>query len=38
MFSIGCLKFLDSYKSLAMPLDEMAKIYGCKSKTLYQYE
>ena len=27
MFSIGCLKFLDSYNFLAMPLDQMAKIY-----------
>ena len=24
MFSIGCLKFLDSYNTLAMPLDQMA--------------
>ena len=32
MFSIGCLKFLDSYNFLAMPLDQMAKIYGCKTK------
>ena len=38
MFSIGCLKFLDSYNFLAMPLDQMAKIYGCKTKTLYPYE
>ena len=38
MFSIGCLKFLDSYNFLAMPLDQMAKIYGCKAKTLYPYE
>ena len=38
MFSIGCLKFLDSYNLLAMPLDQMAKIYGCKTKTLYPYE
>ena len=38
MFSIGCLKFLDSYNFLAMPLDKMAKIYGCKTKTLYPYE
>ena len=35
MFSIGCLKLLDSYNFLAMPLDQMAKIYGCKTKTLY---
>ena len=28
MFSIGCLKILDSYNFLAMPLDQMAKIYG----------
>ena len=38
MFSIGCLKFLDSYNFLAMPLDQMAKIYGCKTKTIYPYE
>ena len=38
MFSIGCLKFLDSNNFLAMPLDQMAKIYGCKTKTLYPYE
>ena len=38
MFGIGCLKFLDSYNFLAMPLDQMAKIYGCKTKTLYPYE
>ena len=38
MFSIGCPKFLDSYNFLAMPLDQMAKIYGCKTKTLYPYE
>ena len=38
MFSIGCLKFLDSYNFLAMPLDQMAKIYGCETKTLYPYE
>ena len=38
MFSIGCLKFLDSYNFIAMPLDQMAKIYGCKTKTLYPYE
>ena len=38
MFSIGCLKFLDSYNFLAIPLDQMAKIYGCKSKILYPYE
>ena len=38
MFSIGCLKFLDNYNFLAMPLDQMAKIYGCKTKTLYPYE
>ena len=38
IFSIGCLKFLDSYNFLAMPLDQMAKIYGCKTKTLYPYE
>ena len=38
MFSIACLKFLDSYNFLAMPLDQMAKIYGCKTKTFYPYE
>ena len=38
MFSIGCLKFLDSCNFLAMPLDEVAKIYGCKTKILYPYE
>ena len=38
MFSIGCPKFLDSYIFLAMPLDQMEKIYGCKTKTLYPYE
>ena len=45
MFSIGCLKILDSYNFLAMPLDQMAKIYQgtcfadeCKTKPLYQYE
>ena len=38
MFSIGCLKFLDSHNFLVMPLDQMAKIYGCKTKTLYPYE
>ena len=38
MFSIGCLKFLDSYNFLAMPLGQMVKIYGCKTKTLYPYE
>ena len=38
MFSIGCLKFLDSYNFLAMPLDQMAKIYVCKTKKLYPYE
>ena len=32
MFSIGCLKYLDNYNFLAMPLDQMAKIYGCKSR------
>ena len=38
MISIGCLKFLDSHHFLAMPLDQMAKIYGCKTKQLYQHE
>ena len=38
IISIGCLKFLDSYNFLAMPLDQMAKIYGCKTKRLYPYE
>ena len=35
MFSIGCLILLDSYNFLAMRLDQMAKIYLCKTKTLY---
>ena len=34
----GCLKFLDSYNFQAMPLDQMAKIYGCRAKTLYPYK
>ena len=38
MFRIVCLKFLDSYNFLAMPLDQMSKIYGCKTKTLYPYQ
>ena len=38
VFSIGCLKFLDSYNFLAMPLDQLPKIYGYKTKTLYPYE
>ena len=38
MFSIGCLKLLDSYNFSAMLLDQMAKIYGCKTKTLYPYD
>ena len=38
MFSIGRLKFLDSYNFLAMPLDQMAKIYRCKTKTLHPCE
>ena len=38
MFIIGSLKFLDSYNFLAMPLDQMAKIYRCKTKTLYPFE
>ena len=38
MFNIVCLKFLDSDNFLAMPLDQMAKTYGCKTKTLYPYE
>ena len=37
-FSIGCLKLLDIYNFLAKPLDQMAKIYGCKTKPLYPYE
>ena len=35
MFSIGCLKFLDSFNFFAMPLDQMATIYRSKTKTLY---
>ena len=38
MFSFGCLKILDSYNFLAMPLDQMGKIYESKTKTLYPYE
>ena len=38
MFSIGCLKFLYSFNFLAMPLDQLAKIYGCKTETSYPYE
>ena len=38
MFSIGCLKFLDDFNFLAMPLDQMANIYHCKTKTLYEFE
>ena len=38
MFSIRFLKFLDGYNFLAMPLDQIAKIYGCKTKTLYPYD
>ena len=32
MFIIGCLKLLDCHIFLAMPLDQMAQIYGCKLK------
>ena len=38
MHSIGCLNFLDSYNFIAMPLDQMGKIYGFKTKTLFPYE
>ena len=38
MFSIGCLKFLDSFNFLAMPVDQMAEIYRSKSKTFYPYD
>ena len=38
MFSIGCFNVLDSYNFLAVPLDQMAKIYNCKTKTLYPCE
>ena len=38
MFGIGCLKFLDRFNFLSMPLHQMAKIYCCKIKTLYPYE
>ena len=34
MFTIVCLKFLDSYNFLAMPLDYLATIYRCKTKLL----
>ena len=38
MFSIGSLYFLDNYYFLAMHLDQMAKIYQCKTKTIFPYE
>ena len=38
MFSIGCLKFLDSYNFLAMPVAQMAEMYGCKTKKIYPYK
>ena len=38
LFSIGYLKFLDSYNFLAMLPDQMTKIYHYKTKTLYPYE
>ena len=38
MFSIGCLKILDSSNFLAIPLDQMAKMYRCKTRTIYPYE
>ena len=34
IISIGCLKILDSYNFLAMPLDQMAEIHHCKTKIL----
>ena len=37
-FSIVCLKFSDSHNFLAMPLDQLAKIYEYKTKTLCPYE
>ena len=38
MFSIGYLKFLDSFNILAMSINEMANTYGCKTETLYPYK
>ena len=38
MFSFGKFKFLDSFNLLAMSPYQMAKLYHCKTKTLYQYE
>ena len=38
MFSIGCLKLLDSFNFLAMPLDQMTKIYHSKTKTFYTHK
>ena len=38
MFSLGCLICLDSYNFLAMPLDQIAKIYHFKTKTIFPYE
>ena len=37
-FSFVCLKISDSRNFLAMPLDQLVKIYGCKTKTLCPYE
>ena len=38
MFRVGILKFIDSYSFLTMSLDEIAKVYNIKYKTLYPYE
>ena len=38
MLSIVCPQLLNSFNFLAMPLDQMAKVYHCKTKTLYPYE
>ena len=38
MFSIVCFNFLDCYNFSALPLYQLAKIYRCKTKTLYPYD
>ena len=38
MLRIGYPKVLDSYKFYSMPLDQMAKVYNCKTKALYPFE
>ena len=38
MFTVGILKFIDSYNFLTMSLDKMANVYQVKIQTLYLYE